>query len=81
MIYALRGARAGAAGPLAAAIAQAIARVALAALGLSDDPVHEPVHGAGALRTRSGASAGGQWCYFRGAEGNVFERKDRHMGI
>jgi len=41
---ALRGARAAAAHALAAPIAQAIAQMALAALGLSGDPVHEPVH-------------------------------------
>ena len=44
MTYALRGARAAAAHALAAPIARAIARMALAALGLSGDPVHEPVH-------------------------------------
>jgi hypothetical protein len=41
---ALRGARAQAAHALAAQIARLIARMALAALGLSGDPVHEPVH-------------------------------------
>ena len=44
MTYALRGARARAAHTLAAAIARAIALIALAALGLSGHPVHEPVH-------------------------------------
>ena len=44
MPYALRGARAVAAHALAAPIARAIARMARAALGLSGDPVHEPVH-------------------------------------
>jgi hypothetical protein len=44
MTYALRGARAAAAHALAAPIARAIARMALTALGLSGDPVHEPVH-------------------------------------
>ena len=44
MTYALRGARAAAAHALAAPIARAIAQMALAALGLSGDPVHEPVH-------------------------------------
>jgi hypothetical protein len=44
MTYALRAARAAAAHALAAPIARAIAWVALAALGLSGDPVHEPVH-------------------------------------
>jgi hypothetical protein len=44
MTYALRGARAAAAHALAAPIARAIARMALAALGLSGDPVHESVH-------------------------------------
>jgi hypothetical protein len=44
MTYGLRGARSLAAHPLAAPIARAIARMALAALGLSRDPVHEPVH-------------------------------------
>ena len=41
---ALRGARAAAAHALAALIARVIARMALAALGLSADPVHELVH-------------------------------------
>jgi hypothetical protein len=44
MTYALREARAPAAHALAALIARLIARMALAALGLSGDPVHEPVH-------------------------------------
>jgi hypothetical protein len=44
MTYALRGARAAAAHALAAPIARAIAQMALAALGLCGDPVHEPVH-------------------------------------
>jgi len=44
MTYALREARAVAAHALPAPIARAMARMALAALGLSGDPVHEPVH-------------------------------------
>jgi hypothetical protein len=44
MTYALREARDLAAYARAAPIAPAIALMALAALGLSDDPVHEPVH-------------------------------------
>ena len=44
MTYALREARARAAYALAAPIPQAIAQMALAALGLSGNPVHEPVH-------------------------------------
>jgi len=44
MTYALRGTRTPAAHALAAPIARLIARIALAALGLSGDPVHEPVH-------------------------------------
>jgi hypothetical protein len=44
MTYALREARAQAAHALAAPIPRAIALIALAALGLSGDPVHEPVH-------------------------------------
>ena len=44
MTYALRGASALAAHPLAAPIAREIALTALTALGLSGDPVHEPVH-------------------------------------
>ena len=44
MTYALREARAPAAHALAAPIAQEIALMALTALGLSGDPVHEPVH-------------------------------------
>jgi len=44
MTYALRGARALATHALAAPIARAIAPAALAALGLSGHPVHEPVH-------------------------------------
>ena len=44
MTYALRGVRAAAAHALAAPIARAIAQMALAALGLSGNPVHEPVH-------------------------------------
>src|SRR5215470_4067169 len=44
MTYALRGACSDASHALAAPIAWATARVALMALGLSGDPVHEPVH-------------------------------------
>ena len=44
MTYALRGACALPAHALAALIARVMARMALAALGLSCDPVHEPVH-------------------------------------
>jgi hypothetical protein len=44
MTYALRGACALTAHALAAPMAPVIALMALAALGLSDDPVHEPVH-------------------------------------
>jgi hypothetical protein len=44
MTYALRVAREAAADALPAPIAHAIARMALAAPGLSGDPVHEPVH-------------------------------------
>jgi hypothetical protein len=44
MTYALREARGLAAHTLAALIAPIIALMALAALGLSGDPVHEPVH-------------------------------------
>jgi hypothetical protein len=44
MTYALRGARAVAAHALPAPITRAMARMALAALGLSGDPVHESVH-------------------------------------
>lgn len=44
MSYALRGARSRAAHALAALIAPIIALMALAALGLSGDPVHDPVH-------------------------------------
>ena len=44
MTYALREARAAPVHALAAPIARAIARMALTALGLSGDPVHEPVH-------------------------------------
>jgi hypothetical protein len=44
MTYALRGARSRAAHALAAPIARGMARIALSALGLSGDPVHEPVH-------------------------------------
>src|SRR5215469_187875 len=43
MTYALREARSRAARTLAAPIARIIALTALAALGLSEDPVHEPV--------------------------------------
>ena len=49
MTYALREARRRAAHALAALIARIIALMALAALGLSGDRVHEPVH-AEALR-------------------------------
>ena len=45
MTYALREVRALAAHALAALIPREIARIALAALGISVDPVHEPVHG------------------------------------
>src|SRR5690348_10776479 len=44
MTYALRGTRSRAAHALAAPIARGMARIALSALGLSGDPVHEPVH-------------------------------------
>jgi hypothetical protein len=44
MTYALREARARAAHALAAPIPRVIALIALAALGLSGDSVHEPVH-------------------------------------
>ena len=44
MTYALRGACALPAYALAAPIAPAIALMALAALGLSGNPVHKPVH-------------------------------------
>jgi hypothetical protein len=44
MTYALREARSLAAHALAAPIARHIAQIALTALGLSADPVHEPVH-------------------------------------
>ena len=47
MTYALRGACALPGHALAAPTAPAIALTALAALGLSDDPVHEPVHATG----------------------------------
>jgi hypothetical protein len=47
MTYALRGACALPVYALAAPIAPTIALTALAALGLSDDPVHEPVHARG----------------------------------
>ena len=48
MTYALREARARAAHALAALIARKIALTAPAALELSGDPVHEPVHARGA---------------------------------
>ena len=44
MTYALRETRSLPAHALAAPMAREIALVALAALGLSGDPVHEPVH-------------------------------------
>ena len=47
MTYALRGARSRAAHALAAPIARVMARMALAALGLSGGPVHESVHARG----------------------------------
>ena len=47
MTYALREARASPAHALAAPIAREMARMALTALGLSLDPVHEPVHARG----------------------------------
>jgi hypothetical protein len=47
MTYALRGIRDLPAYALAAPIARVIAWMALATLGLSGDPVHEPVHGSG----------------------------------
>ena len=57
MTYALREARSLAAHALAAPIAREIALTALTALGLSRDPVHEPVHARGGPvtpTTRSG---------------------------
>jgi len=50
MTYALRGARSDASHALAAPTARAIVPGALAALGLSGDPVHEPVHARGPWR-------------------------------
>jgi hypothetical protein len=47
MTYALRGACTLPAHALAAPTALAIALTALVALGLSDDPIHEPVHARG----------------------------------
>ena len=47
MTYALRGACSQAAHALAALMAPIIAFMALSALGLSGDPVHEPVHARG----------------------------------
>jgi hypothetical protein len=47
MTYALRGARSLSAHALAAPIARVTARMALAALGLSGNPVHELVHARG----------------------------------
>ncbi len=47
MTYALRETRSLAVDALAAPIARAIARMALAALGLSADPFHEPFHDRG----------------------------------
>jgi hypothetical protein len=44
MTYALRDTRSLAVDALAAPIARAIALMALAALGLSGDPFHEPFH-------------------------------------
>jgi hypothetical protein len=44
MTYALRGARSPASHALAAPISRGIALIALAALELSGEPVHEPVH-------------------------------------
>ncbi len=44
MTYALREARAQAAHALAAPIPRVVALIASAALGLSGEPVHEPVH-------------------------------------
>jgi hypothetical protein len=44
MTYALRGACSPAAHALAAPMSRGIALIALGALGLSGDPVHEPVH-------------------------------------
>ena len=48
MTYALRGTYAPATDALAAPIARQIAQEALATLGLSGHPVHEPVHARGA---------------------------------
>jgi hypothetical protein len=47
MTHALRGACALPAYALAAPIGPVVALTALAAVGLSDDPVHEPVHARG----------------------------------
>ena len=47
MTNALRGARQRAPHALAAPIARVMARMALAALGLSGDPVHDPIHARG----------------------------------
>ena len=47
MTYALRGACSPAAHALAALMAPILAFTALSALGLSGDPVHEPVHARG----------------------------------
>ena len=52
MTYALREARSRAAHTLAAPIARIIAVTALAALGLSKDPFHEPFHARGLASRR-----------------------------
>ena len=53
MTYALREARSLAAHALAAPISRETAQMALTALGLSPDPVHEPVHARGFFVTPS----------------------------
>ena len=53
MTYALREACSPASDALAAPIARAIARMALATLGLSGDPVHESVHARDTLHPAS----------------------------
>jgi hypothetical protein len=52
MTYALRAACSPAAHPLPAPIARIITLTALAALGLSEDPFHEPFHARGLASRR-----------------------------
>jgi hypothetical protein len=68
MTYALRGARCATAHTLAAPIATGIALMALAALGLPGEPVHEPVNARYAAPCNSATLRNVTGSLYRGCE-------------